>query len=324
MSPAARRWLLRAAKLLVLGVVVWYVHAALRGSWTEFRAAATTLRPDWALVSAAVGVVLATYALLVDVWRRLATAGAGPIPFWAAARVWSIASLGKYVPGKLWQVAALGAMAQRYGVSPVVAAAAALLSTAINMAAAGAVVALAGPRVVRHFLPASAPAWVPLLTVVAATGAVVTLLALPWLLPRGLAVIGRRMGRPAVVVPRGVLWYAVGGNLASWVLYGLAFWIFARALDAGSAGDWPSAVAVFTGSYLAGYLALVVPGGIGVREVAMIAALTGLGLATTAEATVLAFASRLWLTVLEIVPGACFLARDALVRTQHPSRDPSS
>ena len=89
MSPSARRWLVRAARWLVLGVVAWYVAHQLLGemSWTAFRAAAEAIRPDWILLALSVGVVLATYALLIDVWRRLATAATGPIPFSAAARV---------------------------------------------------------------------------------------------------------------------------------------------------------------------------------------------------------------------------------------------
>ena len=61
-----------------------------------------------------------------------------------------------------------------------------------------------------------------------------------------------------------------------------------------------------------------------VREGAMIAGLTGLGLATAPQATVLAVASRLWLTVLEIAPGLLFLARDAALRSPRQSSDATS
>jgi hypothetical protein len=54
---------------------------------------------------------------------------------------------------------------------------------------------------------------------------------------------------------------------------------------------------------------LFAPAGIVFREAAMIAGLTKLGLATLPQATLLALTSRLWLTVLEIAPGALFLAR---------------
>jgi len=119
---------------------------------------------------------------------------------------------------------------------------------------------------------------------------------------------------------------AVAVNVASWLLYGAAFRLLATAFfpPADSAGDWLPYVAVFTGSYLAGYLALLVPGGLVVREGAMIAGLTGLGLATAPQATVLAVASRLWLTVLEIAPGLLFLARDAALRSPRSSSDATS
>jgi len=65
----------------------------------------------------------------------------------------------------------------------------------------------------------------------------------------------------------------------------------------------------------------VVPGGLGVRELAMVAVLTGLGLTGSVEAWLLALASRLWLTALELVPGLLFLARDGVVRSPSTSPD---
>jgi hypothetical protein len=50
------------------------------------------------------------------------------------------------------------------------------------------------------------------------------------------------------------------------------------------------------------------------REGALIAGMVALGLATTPEATVVAVTSRLWLTVLEVVPGLLFLAYGAVRR----------
>jgi uncharacterized membrane protein YbhN (UPF0104 family) len=69
--------------------------------------------------------------------------------------------------------------------------------------------------------------------------------------------------------------------------------------------DAPTATGAFTASYLAGLLALVAPGGIGVRESVMILLLQGpIGLAA---ATVLALASRVLLTLAELGAAAPFL-----------------
>jgi uncharacterized membrane protein YbhN (UPF0104 family) len=68
-------------------------------------------------------------------------------------------------------------------------------------------------------------------------------------------------------------------------------------------------VTAYTLSYLIGYLSLITPGGIGPREAALSFLLVTLGLAAGREAAVITIASRLWLTVLEIVPGVLFLLR---------------
>jgi len=59
---------------------------------------------------------------------------------------------------------------------------------------------------------------------------------------------------------------------------------------------------------LAGYITLFAPGGIGVRETTLVTLLAAAGLETGAQATALAIASRLWLTVLEAAPGLILLA----------------
>ena len=65
-------------------------------------------------------------------------------------------------------------------------------------------------------------------------------------------------------------------------------------------------VAVFTASYLAGFLALFAPGGLGVRESVFILMLQGpVG---PAAATALALASRVLLTITEFGAAVPFLA----------------
>jgi uncharacterized membrane protein YbhN (UPF0104 family) len=59
---------------------------------------------------------------------------------------------------------------------------------------------------------------------------------------------------------------------------------------------------------------LVAPGGIGARETAMIGLLLSLHLASPADAALLATTTRIWLTVLEILPGLVFLPGTSLRR----------
>lgn len=83
--------------------------------------------------------------------------------------------------------------------------------------------------------------------------------------------------------------------------------LFVRAIFPESGGGIPAYVSAYTASYIAGFLAPFAPGGIGVREPALVIAMTELDLASTADAAVIAVASRLWLTVVELGPGVVAL-----------------
>jgi glycosyltransferase 2 family protein len=99
--------------------------------------------------------------------------------------------------------------------------------------------------------------------------------------------------------------FGIVANLVAWLGYGLALWLLARGLLPSVGLDPALAIAVFTASYLAGFLALFAPGGIGVREGLFILMLQGpLGIAA---ATALALASRVLLTVTELGAAVLFL-----------------
>ncbi|MBW8840114.1 MAG: hypothetical protein JF602_09740, partial [Gemmatimonadetes bacterium] len=111
----------------------------------------------------------------------------------------------------------------------------------------------------------------------------------------------------AQAVPAGpAIAFGVVANLAAWIGYGVGFWCLTRGLLPDTRLDLTRAVAVFTASYLAGFLALFAPGGLGVREGVFILMLQGpLG---PAAATALALASRVLLTITEFGAAVPFLA----------------
>src|SRR3954452_25025119 len=141
-SPARRnkRWV--ALQFLVLVIVLGSITWTIRRQWRDFQRADFTGHPDWGYLSLSGLVVLATYALLVEVWRRILSEWHACISFGNAARIWCVSNLGKYVPGKVWQILAMGKMAEAVDVPPVAAAGSAILSTVVNIAM-GCVVAVA-------------------------------------------------------------------------------------------------------------------------------------------------------------------------------------
>ncbi len=296
--------------------MLWFAYRALRGSWAELRRQPLPDRVSWEWVVASTGAFALAYLVLIQTWRMIVASWDRQLSFIDAARIWLVSSLGRYVPGRVWQIAAMGAMAQRAGVSPVAATGSAVMNVVVNIAAGFAVVMATGWRLLA--LPyAGAPAVAFAIIVVA----VVLLMVVPWLTPFVLRFAERVTGRPQVIgaPPRHAIGYAVVGNVVGWILYGVAFQLLARALFDSAPGGLAAYVAVYTLSYLVGYLVLPAPAGVGVREASMITLMPAAGLASAAQATVLAIASRLVLTVLDIVPGLLLLGRDTIRR---PPRAP--
>jgi hypothetical protein len=112
-----------AIGLVVVGLAVRSVVV----NWQSLRTQQIEWRfgPSW--IAGSVLVVFSTYAVLIEAWRRVVVSMGERLPFPAAARIWFLASFGKYVPGKVWALAGAAVLAQRAGVDPSAAVAGALV-----------------------------------------------------------------------------------------------------------------------------------------------------------------------------------------------------
>ena len=289
---------LRAAKVAFAAAVLIFIVVALVSQWGALQAAAANARPRWGYIALSCALVLANYALLIQAWRVLLEGWGGSLGFIEGARIWTISNLGRYLPGKIWVIGSTAVMAQERGISSAAAVGASLLGVLINTVAGFVILAATGAGVLQ----------IPAIGVVAIVIVGAAVLLAPPFLPWFGRLVGRITRRDIVIprVPHRAIWIAALISAVSWILYGLAF----RALTVGLLSRSPGApglyIAIFTGSYLAGFLALIVPGGVGVREVVMASALKGAGFGT-GEALLLVVASRIWLTVLEIVPALFFM-----------------
>lgn len=278
----------------------------------------TVVDPQWGMIALSGVAFLVAHAVLVQTWRSVLGCWEARLPFWTAARIWSVSNLGRYLPGKVWQIGAMGAMARDVGVSPIAASGSAILGTLVNVVA-GFVVALLGGRALLERSSNGHGALAIAFIVLAAGG----LLAAPAVLPRIAPWIGRVAGRPVTArLPTRAVLYALVGNMAAWLIYGAAFELFMVGLLGGAAGGYAEYLAAYTISYLVGYLALFAPAGLGAREGAMVTVLAYAGLATRPQAALVALASRVWLTLLEVVPGFLFWAL-ATARRRPSTSDPS-
>ncbi len=302
----SRRQIWIVLQVLFVVLALWFAGRAIASQWQGVRAALANAELRWGFVALSVLLVLCDYALLIQVWRAMLAAWGegGKLSLREAARIWFVSNLGRYVPGKVWQIGAMAVMAQRRGVSPVTATGASLVVNLANVAAGFVVVLATGAAVFRSFNDAGPHTGVLVAAILGAG-----LLLLPLAFRLGAPLVARltrdRIRLPAI--PAQAIWLAALGTAAAWVVYGIAFQWFSAALVHRVTGGTALYVAAFTGSYLVGYLAVFAPGGIVVREYMLATSLTSLGLLTGPEAWLVAIASRLWLTAVEVAPGLLFL-----------------
>lgn len=285
------RWLQWAAGALV----VLFLVRSLAANWSQVRAREIdwAFRPGW--VAASLVVILATYVVLVESWRRM-LAGWGPrLPWWEAARIWVVSSMGKYIPGKVWAVAGMALLAQRQGVSPWAATGSAVLLQVVSIGTGALLVGLTGIRVLEASRPGSRLA---LVLILVASG--LGLLAVLWrpLAARLVRLVAPEAGERVTPSPEAVL-FGMAANLLAWVSYGAALWLLARGVLPGLPLRLDEAVGAFAGSYIAGLLMVLAPGGLGVRESVLVFMLQGrIG---QEPALALAAVSRVGMTVADVL-----------------------
>ncbi|MDQ8165028.1 MAG: hypothetical protein P3A28_04610 [Gemmatimonadota bacterium] len=295
MTP--RAW--RAFQWIAITAVLVFVGLRVQEQWAELSVFPFPDSLNWPFLGASAACVATSYAVLIWTWQRTVLAWGERLAFGAAARIWFVSNLGRYIPGKVWQIGAMGVMAQQEGVSPVAAVGSSLVISLINVLTGIAVAVVCGAG------DLGAPRWA-YVGIGISTALVV---GAPWLLPV-LAKAATTILRRPIELPRlplSAIWIAAAGCTVAWLLYGIAFCFLHAAVLGEPTGDVLRSTAAFTGSYIAGFLFLLAPGGIGVREDVLYRLMGQLGLATGGAAWIVVFASRVWLTLIEVTPGLLLL-----------------
>jgi hypothetical protein len=287
-----------ALGVLLVGLALRQVLANL----DAVRATPFTWRVRPGLLALSAVVVWAMYAVLVATWRLLVERWGGRLRLGEAAAIWTVSSLGKYVPGKVWAITGMAVLAQRAGVPPWIATGAAVLNQVLSIGAGVLVVAFTGASLLEARYPWGRGAMWALAALVLAG---VAALASPTLVRRLLRLAGVEAS-DTMGPPLPALLAAGAANIVAWLGYGVALWLLARGLT-----DVPLPLGVATGafaaSYIMGFLALFAPAGLGVREsvfILMLDRATG-----TPAAVALAVASRLLLTLTEVGAAVPFLLK---------------
>ena len=225
-----------------------------------------------------------------------------------------VGQLGKYVPGGIWPVVGRAEMARRGGVPGAAAYGSTMLSLGLTYLAAVLTVLLA---LLSGSAGGAEVAWQPIAILLPAGLVALHPRVLEWVLRLLRRVTHRAL---EVHVPRwDVSVTLLLVHIPAWLAISGATWLVARALS-GSAPDLRNLVFATTLSWLVGFLAVPVPGGIGVREAVFVAAATSLP--STGLAAAVALVSRVLFILVDLTgAGVTSLVRRPPVSHQRPPPD---
>ena len=272
-ATGARRVRVAGQLLLLIGLV--FVLLRLRTVWRDGHVSLD--RVNWPALAGATFIASVAVAGAAFIWleilRRL---GETPQRRWAG--IYLQAQLGKYIPGSLWQYASRAVTARVQAIPLRIT----TTSTAVELAAAVLAAAVLATL--------TAGIWLSAAAALSAAGAL-------FLGVRITAATNRTLTSAVRATAIAAVLYVV-----IWAALGVAFWLTARALFKLPVSDVGFYTGAFSIAWLAGLVAFFAPGGIGVREAALVALLhSRIG---TADAVLVAAVSRGVLTVVDIAAAA--------------------
>lgn len=292
------KWLLWTGQIVLVVAVTYGIVRALAPDVSELtRSDFSSVRPNWPLLLLSLVMLVGMYLAHCMIWRAITGSLNGRTPgLKSSLRMFFVSGLGRYIPGKFWQIAGLAALAQKSGVSPL-AATAASIKGQVGFLLSGLV-----------YLLVLLPGWggaAPIVGTIVLTlfvlGAYVLLQsrARHWLAARSPARLRAVLDafenitwRDAVIV-----WLAYA---ATWVLLGAAFVVFARSFAPLDAGDYLHVAGTVAAAYLFGYVMIFSLAGLGIREAVMLGLLNDV--MPQSAAVLVAVGSRLWFTAAELLP----------------------
>jgi hypothetical protein len=268
---ASKPWVKRISGLAITAAIFYWMLRPAARNWDQVRDRILTM--SWGRFFLAAG-MFATFLFVfrATTWRWILLGFGARLPVAAATRIWSLSELARYLPGVIWQVLGRIYLIKPYGVRGSVTTTSQLLELAIfvlaNMLLALACLVWFG---IKSF-HGPARAWL--------YGAMALVPVLVFLLHPSVlyTIINRAMralGKPAVTERMGFRELA---GLLVWCVIGLlwqslAIWFLVEGPLNLQLAKWWVVAGAYCLAWVAGFLAVWAPGGIGVRELVFMAAM---------------------------------------------------
>lgn len=296
--------LLRCGRLLIAGALIFLLVKRLYKLLAEIKVEVIAFQsPLWLIIS--LMLLLVYFSILGIPWFFSYRAASGKsISFLSVWTFFQLSQLGRYLPGKIGQFVWMLSLSRRFGIEKTPA----MLATCIQLAFQCCLGCLLGFPILRHAETLHLQNWlVSTLQVPYKIGVLITSFGIVTL-GGGVALLYRQRIRKtlprlikqcrAMFSVSGVL-YLTGAYLLLWAFLGVAFFLFSKSLTPVFTSQLPIVTGTYALAWSIGFLSIITPSGLGVREGVLSLLLTSV--LPPATATLVALLSRLWTLSAELI-----------------------
>jgi len=296
----------RIAGYLFAAAILFFLARALAQTWDELSVSGFRFNFDAPRVAVSLALLVLARVFAVEAWRRIFWMLGEKLAFTFAMRVWFLSNLARYVPGNVWQVAAMIALVNEKGVSKTNAFLSQVIYTAISLSICGLfglLYLLIRPEILEtltgnyqlpitaYAAPVAAVAFTALILILASPRVLRLIIAMTARLTR------RELSAPPTTFARGLIPPLYASAL--WLTNGVAFYLFVSAIADQPLAHLPAFIAINAGAYWIGYASFITPSGLGFREGAL--ALMLAPFFPTPVAVALSLVTRVWSTAGELL-----------------------
>lgn len=290
-----RKVLTTALKWLIILVAVFFLGREVVSQWPEVKGVLAVM-PVWSII-ASVALAMAAVAASGEQQRLLLQSMGHDITPREWFAVFFAAQLGKYVPGTAWAYVSQMELSRAKGVRRATSVIVMLLGAGMTVLASFAVGLVAAPYETVPWLPV----WLRVLAGVGGVLGLAVLSARPGAFAWAVRHLPARLRVDTEAIDRvNHLWIPTAWTVVATVLYGVHVLVLATVTTPSDASQlvW-RALGGFATAWVVGFLAIIVPAGVGVREVILVGFLAPVtGSAAALTVTVL---SRFLIIIAETV-----------------------
>jgi len=238
-------WIRTVIGILILAVVVGFFARHARQTLVMVREAWQPV--SWLYLILSYLLLLVCFFIMALLWYSVLRTMGGQLSLSAALRFYGITLLPRYIPGMIWGYAGRTVLCEKEGIARSIAAGSAIAEIGL-IVATGFTVALIRFLGTNWMIVIIVPALILFL------GSLVTSL--------------REVRHRTSVFKKAAKWYGLAlAYLGFWALYGASSWLVAMSVAPEVARSHPLDIVVSSAiAWLAGFLAIFVPSGLGVRE----------------------------------------------------------